>query len=166
MISNLNLRFMQNLHGSANLNLRTHKERVSERKAVETLNMSTDFQQSSCDASHYAQPSQSGPPAKVEGVQNVEGDFDKANTAVVVHTPWCGYSKKLMTELPAIAHALRAKGMRTVAMDAEKNQYTRDFAAKHGVEGFPHTLVFDKNGRLRKEISGYRPAAEFVQACA
>ena len=88
--------------------------------------------------------------------------FDASKSAVLIFVKWCGFCKKQLAEIDDIKRSLAKNGIKVHTVDAEKNAFTKDFAAKNNANGFPHTVLFDKNGKKVDEISGYRPAQKFV----
>lgn len=93
---------------------------------------------------------------------------------VDVYTDWCGWCKKMDSDVytdPSVMRALAAKFV-LVKLNAESNnnrvQYQgkqfseAEFARAVGVSGYPSTLFFDSEGKPITLLPGFVPALKFV----
>jgi thioredoxin-related protein len=92
---------------------------------------------------------------------------------VDVYTGWCGYCKRMDSEVysqPAVSEYL-AKRFVTVKLDAEsgervtyagRNYASRNLAAAFHVEGYPTTMFFSAKGEHLFDAPGYFPAERFA----
>ena len=90
-----------------------------------------------------------------------------ANGSVVclVAPSWRGWSKKFVGEVGGsgekLQGALEGSGLGVSLVD-DKSQEGKALAAKHGTNGYPATIVLDKNGEKKKVISGFKPLDKLV----
>lgn len=88
---------------------------------------------------------------------------------------WCGYCRKAMPDFIAFQQAVADRGLQVVFINhKEDRKLFRDAARKlkktgvlmvhdrdgelgdkYGVESYPHILVMDRDGRVRRSTSGY-----------
>lgn len=106
-----------------------------------------------------AAPAASAP----EALTRAPTPAERRSLVLVVYTPGCGWSRKQLAALPAAVAPLRAQGLRVATLDVARAE---GLAAEFGIRGFPHTLLFDAQGRKRGELEGFLPAAELVQEAA
>ncbi len=137
-ISDLNVQFMQKLQQEGSIR---HQRACAER--------------------HFAQASASFHQEE-SGIQNVDASFDASNAVVVVHADWCGFCQKLKADMPQNAAALKGK-KRVVMMEVDTNEFTKNYAAEHGISGYPYVLIYDGQGNVKSTIGGYVSHEAFVE---
>ena len=94
----------------------------------------------------------------VEGLAN---NSDTPSVVMILATSWCGWSKKMQEEVDGVRQGL--KGLATVKVLDDKSSEGKSLASKHGVDGYPATLVLSSDGGLvGKPIGGYQKAGDLV----
>ena len=82
------------------------------------------------------------------------------------YTDWCGWcvelDKKTFTD--SLVSAFMNAHFVCSRMEMEKDVWGKKIAAKYVVNGFPDGLIFDQNGKLVYEISGYAPPKDFLKS--
>lgn len=105
-------------------------------------------------------------PGMTEGL--TDPSMSKGNGSVVclVAPSWCGWSKKFVGEVgdsgEKLKGALEGSGLGVSLVD-DKSEEGKALAAKHGTNGYPATIVLDKNGEKKKVISGFKPLDKLVE---
>src|SRR5437899_10583926 len=110
--------------------------------------------------------------------QKFEAGFEEAKKSnkkimVDVYTDWCGWCKKLDSEVygnDKVSEYLSQQYV-VIKLNAEsgsklkfaKTEYTEaQLAQAFGISGYPTIIFFDSNGEPLDKISGYMPAADFL----
>ena len=87
---------------------------------------------------------------------------DAKKEVVVVHgASWCGWSKKMMGEFDDTKKKLAKHGVHAKAVE-DKSSEGRELAKKHGIDGYPTTLV-KKDGKVVGKIGGFRKSDDMVK---
>jgi thiol:disulfide interchange protein len=77
------------------------------------------------------------------------------------YTDWCGYCKKLDSEVYTDFSVIaESANFVSVKVNAETSAA---LAKKYDVEGFPTIIWFDANGTEKKRLPGYTDAPEFLE---
>jgi thiol:disulfide interchange protein len=90
----------------------------------------------------------------------------KSNKLVLmdVYTDWCGWCKKLDSDVyakPEVAKAIE-KGFVFLKINPEKGANYKKFVDKYGVRGYPAIIFLNGKGKEVYRINGYVPAPEFL----
>jgi len=120
-----------------------------------------------CGQREAASPAPSGPVAWQSNYQEAvsKAKAEKKIVMVDLYTDWCGWCKRLDRDVYADS-AVAAKlssGFVSVKLNPEKSKEAAELAKKFGARGFPHIVFVDGTGNKVAEISGYLPAAQFLQ---
>ena len=76
---------------------------------------------------------------------------------------WCGFSKKMTTEVPALKSMLEPMGIEVVLVsDIKDKDKFQKLAAQHSVQGFPHSVLI-VDGTKIADIPGYMPALKIQE---
>ena len=84
---------------------------------------------------------------------------------VDIYTDWCGWCKKLDrdTYSDKDVQAKLAKDFIALKVNPEKSVDGAKLAQQFGVHGFPFIAFVGADGKLVTQVSGYLPAAKFLQ---
>lgn len=81
-----------------------------------------------------------------------------------VYTDWCHWCKRLDEDVYNEPKAAKFINASFICMKANAERGDGQMVArKFGVSGFPCTLVLSPDGKLKGQISGYKPPGEFCQ---
>ncbi len=84
---------------------------------------------------------------------------------VDAYTDWCGWCKELdkKTFTDSAVSAFMNAHFVCSKMEMEKDVWGKKIAAKYVVNSFPDGLIFDENGNLVYDISGYSEPKDFIK---
>jgi thiol-disulfide isomerase/thioredoxin len=102
------------------------------------------------------------PPAMWEGMANGDRDGGAASVVVLAAPSWCGWSKKMAAQVPALSSGLRESGV-SVRMVDDKSEEGKQLSSKHGVNGYPATLVFGSDGEKKGQVGGFKPVDDLIK---
>jgi hypothetical protein len=92
-------------------------------------------------------------------------NINKPKVVVLSADHWCGYSKTMTAQEDEIKQKLEKAGFSVEFVNGSQNKSKLDtLAKKHGVTGFPTTLVHNRRGETHK-ISGMMKADQLVKKC-
>ncbi len=79
---------------------------------------------------------------------------------------WCGFSKKMSAEAPALKSLLDPMGIEVVLVsDAKDKAAFQKLASEHSARGFPHSVLIVDDAKLA-DIPGYVPAPKMQEMVA
>ena len=106
----------------------------------------------------------------IDWQKNYDSALEKAKkekklVLVDIYTDWCGWCKKLDrdTYSDKDVQAKLAKDFIAVKVNPEKSSEGKKLQQQFGVRGFPYIAFVDADGKKISQISGYLPAAAFLQ---
>lgn len=99
-------------------------------------------------------------PAMWEGMANGAGGAG-ASVVVLAAPSWCGWSKKMAAQVPALSSGLEGTGA-SVRMVDDKSDEGKQLSKAHGVNGYPATLVFGANGEKKGQVGGFKPVDDLI----
>lgn len=79
---------------------------------------------------------------------------------------WCGFSKKMSAEAPALKSLLEPMGIEVVLVsDMQDKAAFKKLATEHSARGFPHSVLIVDDAKLA-DIPGYVPAPKMQEMIA
>ena len=79
---------------------------------------------------------------------------------------WCGFSKKMSAEAPALKSLLEPMGIEVVLVsDMQDKDAFQKLATEHSARGFPHSVLIVGDAKLA-DIPGYVPAPKMQEMVA
>ena len=88
----------------------------------------------------------------------------KGATLVILSADsWCGFSKKMTAEVPALTSLLDPMGIEVVLVsDIQDKPKFQKLAAQHSARGFPHSVLIVDGAKIA-DIPGYMPALKIQE---
>lgn len=79
---------------------------------------------------------------------------------------WCGFSKKMSAEVPALQSLLDPLGVEVVLVsDIQDKTEFQQLSTEHSAQGFPHSVLL-VDGTKIADLRGYMPAAKMKEIVA
>jgi len=79
---------------------------------------------------------------------------------------WCGFSKKMSAEVPALKSLLEPMGIEVALVsDMQDKDAFQKLATEHSARGFPHSVLIVGDAKLA-DIPGYVPAPKMQEMVA
>lgn len=104
-------------------------------------------------------------PAMWEGMANAGGAGGAggagASVVVLAAPSWCGWSKKMVAQIPALESGLEGTGA-SVRMVDDKSDEGKKLSKAHGVNGYPATIVLGANGEKKGQVGGFKPVDDLI----
>lgn len=122
-----------------------------------------------CAPADEAVVADTGPRTKAESTIQWGNDYDdavaeakKTGKPVLIdfYTDWCGFCKQMDREVFTDSEVVDlASKTVPVKIDAERQPMV---ARQFRVQGYPTVLLVDGEGKVKRRVEGYVPAAQFV----
>jgi len=104
------------------------------------------------------------PSAKSSSKKAKPSNKNGGNMLIVISADsWCGFSKKMSAEVPALQSLLDPMGVEVVLVSdmKDKDQFQK-LSTQHSARGFPHSVLI-VDGTKIADIPGYMPAPKIQE---